>query len=100
MANNDYDEKRDFVRMNIDTQITYKIKGGDGQSYTGISENLSATGLSMDTSYQLSKGDEIELIMNPSGDKLPPFVAEGTVLRIEEKSTDKFHASISLTKTL
>ncbi len=99
MADHVYDEKRNFVRMNIETQITYKVKGSDGQSYTGTSENLSATGLSMDTSHELTAGDEIELIMNPNGDRLPPFVAEGVVLRVDRRDDNKFHASVSLTTT-
>jgi hypothetical protein len=99
MTDYDYDEKRDFLRMNIETQITFTIKGSDSQSHHGLCDNLSATGLSMITSYALEEGCKIELIMNPNGDRLPPFVAEGTVLRVEAKGSDKFHASISMTKT-
>ncbi len=101
MTNYDYDEKRNFVRMNIETQITYKVKDSDGQSHHGISNNLSATGLLMETDFKLSQDDEIELVMNPSGDRLPPFVAEGKVLRInsDENDTNKFHVSIKLMQT-
>jgi len=101
MTNYDYDEKRNFVRMNIETQITYKVKGSDDQTHHGISNNLSATGLSMETDFKLSQDDEIELVMNPSGDRLPPFIAEGKVLRInsDENDTNKFHASIALMQT-
>ena len=98
MIDYDYDEKRDFIRMNIETHITYTIKDSDRQSHDGLCDNLSATGLSMVTRYALEEGCKIELIMEPNGDKLPPLVAEGTVLRVEEKGSEKFHVSISLTK--
>lgn len=101
MTGHNYDEKRDFVRMNIETQITYTIKNSDGESHHGESGDLSATGLYMETDFALSEGDEIKIIMNPNGERLPPFVAEGTVLRVNTDESDdtKFHVSVSLTKT-
>tara|TARA_R110000772_G_scaffold22090_3_gene60037 strand:+ start:527 stop:835 length:309 start_codon:yes stop_codon:yes gene_type:complete len=101
MSNHDYDEQRNFARMSIETQITYKIKNSDGRSYHGVSGDLSATGLYMTTDLALKAGDKIDLVMNPNGDRLPPFVAEGTVLRttIAENDPNKFHVSIQLTKT-
>ena len=76
MSNHDYDEQRNFFRMSIETLITYKIKNSDGRSHNGISGDLSATGLYMSTDSALKEGDEIVLVMNPSGDRLPPFTAE------------------------
>lgn len=101
MSNHDYDEQRNFVRMSIETQITYKIKNSDGRSHHGISGDLSASGLYMSTDVALKEGQEIELVMNPSGDRLPPFVAEGTVIRttVDDKNANKFHVSVVLTKT-
>jgi len=101
MSNHVYDEQRNFFRMSIETQITYTIKNSDGRSHHGISSDLSATGIYMCTESALKEGDEIELVLNPSGDRLPPFVAEGRVLRttIAENDTNKFHVSIELTKT-
>lgn len=101
MSNHDYDEQRNFVRMSIETQITYKIKNADGRSHHGVSGDLSATGLYMSTNMALKEGEEIELVMNPNGDRLPPFVAEGKVLRttVDDKNADMFHISIELTKT-
>lgn len=101
MNSHDYDEQRNFVRMSIETLVTYKIKNSDGLSHHGISRDLSATGLYMATDFALKEGDKIELVMNPSGDRLPPFVAEGTVLRtnLAKNDVNKFHVSIQLTKT-
>jgi len=98
MSDHDYDEKRDFVRMNIETQITYTVKNSDGQTHHGKSGDLSATGLYMDTDFALSEGDEIDIIMNPNGDRLPPFIAEGKVLRVTNDD-NKFQVSVTLTKT-
>ncbi|NOQ93698.1 MAG: PilZ domain-containing protein [Methylophaga sp.] len=101
MVDHNYDEKRNFVRMNIETQITFTVKNSNGQSHQGKSGDLSATGLYMSTDFALSEGDEIDIIMNPNGERLPPFVAEGTVLRVtnDEDNGQLFHVSVTLSKT-
>ena len=101
MSGHDYDEKRDFLRMNIDTLITYTVKNSDGQSHQGNSGDLSATGLYMTTDFALSEGDAIDIIMSPNGDRLPPFTAEGKVIRItnDDDNDELFHVSVTLTKT-
>lgn len=101
MNDHDYDEQRDFVRMSIETRVTYKVKNSDGRSHHGISENLSATGLHMSTDFALKEGDVIDLVMKPNSDNFPPFVAEGTVLRTDLVKNDinPFHVAIKLTAT-
>jgi hypothetical protein len=97
MDGNYYEEKRDFVRMKVDTQIMFSMKG-DQNIYYGKSINLSATGLYMTTNHELSVGSHIELVMNPNGDSLPPFITEGEVLRCEVDTDDDtlFHISVIL----
>ena len=96
----EHEEKRHFVRMNIETQVTYSIKGED-TTHHGISGDLSATGLHMVTDYKPAENDIISIVMNPSGDRLPPFVAEGKVMRVvpDENNVNNFHVSVELTKT-
>jgi len=96
----EHEEKRDFVRMNIETQVTYSIKGEES-THHGISGDLSATGLHMITDYKPAENDIVSIVMNPSGDRLPPFVAEGKVIRVvpDENNANNFRVSIELTKT-
>lgn len=96
----EHEEKRDFVRMNIETQVTYSIQGEDS-THHGISGDLSATGLHMITDYKPAENDIVSIVMNPSGDRLPPFVAEGKVIRVDpdENNANNFRVSIELTKT-
>ena len=97
----EHEEKRHFVRMNIETQVTYSIKGENAISHHGTSGDLSATGLHMITDYAPTENDIISIVMNPSGDRLPPFVAEGKVMRVkaDENDANKFHVSVELTQT-
>ena len=97
----DYDEKRDFVRMNIQAEVTYTIKNSDGQSHHGISLDLSATGMYMTSDFAPAVDDELEIVMNPNGDRLPPFIATARVLRVtaDEKNATKFKMSVELIKS-
>ena len=93
-----YDEKRNFARMNIDTQVSYSIKGAaDDVPHHGTSHDLSATGLAMTTDYKLVVGDEIEITMNADDKRLPAFIANGNVLRVVDNDNKTFDISISLT---
>jgi len=62
--------------MSIKTQITYKVKDSDGQSHRSISRYMSATRLCMPTDFAFKEGDEIELVINPSDDRLPSPVLQ------------------------
>ena len=93
-----HEEKRNFLRMSIETQVTYTIKGEPNVSHHGISQNFSATGLYMITDFSPGVGNEIEFIMNPNGDRLPPFIAKGNVIYCEadENNIHQFHVKIEL----
>lgn len=97
----EHEEKRHFVRMSIEAQVTYTIKGAEEVTHHGISGDLSATGLYMVTDFAPAENDIISIVMNPSGDRLPPFVAEGKVMRVkpDEDHKGKFDVSVELTQT-
>lgn len=96
-----YDEKRQFVRMRIETLVHFTIHGQSEPVYYGTSHDLSATGLYMTTEVELEPDTEIEIIMNSEGKMLPPFVAHGVVKRCiaDEKTPNLNHISIELTET-
>ena len=83
MVDDNYDEKRSYTRMQIDTFVTFNLKNGNGQNHKGESRDLSASGLKMATDVDLAIGDEIQLTLNSSDARLPPLVAEGIVVRRE-----------------
>jgi len=92
-----FNEKRDFMRMRIDAQVTYRI---NNEIYYGQSRNLSASGLYMTTDQAMTAGDLIELMMKPSGDTLPLFSSKGQVVQCVPDHDDPeiFHVSIKLIK--
>ncbi len=86
-------EKRDYLRMNIETPVTYTVLGKSGVAHIGISQDFSATGLYMIGDFALASGDEIEFELNPSNQKLTPFIAKATVLSCspDKDNTNTFH---------
>jgi hypothetical protein len=89
MVAHNYDEKRTFIRMQVETLVTYTIDG-DATNHSGISLDLSATGLQMRSDYAPSEGAEIEVMMNTTSDRFPPFTAKGRVIRV---IPDDMHAN-------
>ena len=83
----DYAEKRDFIRMFINAPVDYKISG-EADWVTGTGINLSGGGLSFKTDQQLSKNDKVEIKLHPVTEVTPPLEAKVTVIRIDEEDGD------------
>lgn len=101
MVHEIYEDKRDFSRMRIDTSVSFTILGKGDKIYPATSQNLSATGIYMTTQATPELNDEIKLTILSNNDSFPPFEAVGKVVRciVDEKETDLFHVSVSLTET-
>lgn len=101
MSENQHDEKRQFVRMRIETIVHYTLLGQSDPVYYGTCHDLSATGLYMTAEQTIEVGTEIEVIMNSEGKILPPFVAHGVVKRCtaDDEDPNINHISIELTET-
>jgi c-di-GMP-binding flagellar brake protein YcgR len=82
MAGRSYVEKRDFPRMSIRAEISYRIEG-DGASYTGTSNNLSHSGIQFITERALTPGKSIEFRLVSFDGKVDPLEAKARVLRVE-----------------
>jgi c-di-GMP-binding flagellar brake protein YcgR len=85
MSGRSYVEKREYPRMSIKADITYKIDG-NGATYTGISNNLSHAGIQFITERALSPGKAIEFMLPSYDGKVDPLEAKVKVLRV--KPTD------------
>ncbi|PCJ49966.1 MAG: PilZ domain-containing protein [Gammaproteobacteria bacterium] len=84
----DYAEKRDFIRMFINAPVDYAIADtGDWQS--GIGKDLSGGGLSFSTEGTLSEGDKVDVKLQPITPVTPPLEAKVTVIRIDQNEDGK-----------
>ena len=75
-------EKRDYIRMNIETEVKCKVKG-TGESFTGKCINLSHTGLQFSTSKNIKEGIELEITLKgPADVSQPPLQGNLKINRV------------------
>ncbi len=78
-----YSEKRDFYRMQIDTDI--EIIDSNGQVFAGVCRDLSAAGMQIEVAERIALGTELRTTLHPTNDKFPPLETLCEVLRCEPK---------------
>lgn len=80
LANRDYQEKRSFIRMKVDTPISVTI--GDGATLTGTCHNLSGGGMLISVPEILPLGAELEVAVTSHHGHNPMLVASTKVIRV------------------
>ena len=81
-----YAEKRDFLRMPIDCDLSYSTPGSGGQRPANV-VNLSSKGILFTTSEKLEQGDRLELLLTPYNAETPPMQASVVVSRVIDNDT-------------
>lgn len=77
----DYSEKRDFHRMQMNSEI--EITDSSGAALPGICKDLSGTGMQVSVEKPFSEGDEIHTLLPSTNQQFPPFETLCRVLRCE-----------------
>jgi hypothetical protein len=86
-------EKRNYIRMNIETDVACKIRGTN-EEFNGLCKNLSHSGLQFTTSKHLKEGSELDVILKTSGGvPQPPLKAILAVKRVSKETEDKYIVS-------
>ncbi len=92
-----YNEKRDFIRMQINSAVTVRH---DGNEYQGICKDLSGAGMLLELESPLAVGDELEVLIPQEGDNHMPFHASATVSRVEAGENDSTILGLSIKEIL
>lgn len=95
MSMKDYSEKRDFYRMQVNSEI--HITDSQGSSFTALCKDLSGTGMQLYLSEALEEGAEIYTLMPSTSEQFPPFETISTVLRCTPDG-DGYLLGTSITK--
>ena len=77
-----YDEKRGFIRMPVDCEISLEDKAS-GKRFQASARNLSASGVSFRTDQPLQPGDRLEMHIEAHQALLSVLDASIEVLRVE-----------------
>jgi PilZ domain-containing protein len=96
----EYDEKRSYIRMDVDCDITYKLADSANKK-TGRCLSLSGAGLSFIAEDDLNPGIAMEVSVIPKNNVTPPMTAFIEVVRCtaqEEANSYEIAASIKSIK--
>ncbi len=77
----EYTEKREFIRMNADCNMTFRFVDSD-QQHIGKCINLSGAGIFFKTEKLISPGKAIEITFQPENNITQPLNAFVEVLRV------------------
>lgn len=75
-----YDEKRDFIRMNVDCDLTYCFAESDQENH-GRCTSLSGAGISFVASQSIALGKSLKINVIPKNALTPPMTAFIEVVR-------------------
>ena len=93
----EYSEKRDFIRMFINAPVSYCASGTD-EWQKGIGKDLSATGIAFVTNESYNEGDLIEIKLKPETTVTPPLEATVKVMRCEANEGGGYELSTIIEK--
>ncbi len=83
------DEKRAFMRMNIESEISFS-RSGSNQTYTGQSIDLSASGMRFTTQMPITVGETLAVLVNPGVSITPPLAVTLSVMRVIEDEDGQY----------
>ena len=77
----DYDEKRDYIRVNVESELYYKTDYDD-EEQLGQLQNLSGRGMMFIASHPISKESIIDIRIDPVTKITPSLNAQVRVVRV------------------
>lgn len=93
----DYEEKRDFIRMNLGSAATLRI---NGESFPATCVDLSSTGMRLRTRCKVAVDDQVEVEIGSQHSTLSGFKAIATVVRKEPDEGDVFELGLQVQQIL
>ncbi|WP_305908980.1 PilZ domain-containing protein [Methylomarinum sp. Ch1-1] len=91
----EYDEKRSYIRMDVDCDITYKLADSD-EVQTGRCTSISGAGLSFITESPFNEGAAMEVSVLPKKSVTPPMTAFIKVVRCTEMDVNNYEIAATI----
>ena len=88
MYSRTWDEKRDFIRMKVDTQITLSID--ENITVEGYCRDLSGTGMLIEVDREVDTGTTCQTTLPSNNEAFPSLDAKVKVLRCVQLSENKY----------
>ena len=84
----EYDEKRDFIRIDIDCKIAFKKTDSMDEELVGQILNLSGRGMMFISNVELEKNCILEINIKPGNTLTPALHANVKVVRVVKQRHD------------
>jgi len=85
-----YNEKRDFIRMKVDTEVTLTLNGSNEQ-VSAYCRDLSGTGMLIEVAEAVAEGTVCDTRLPSNNDAFPALDAKIKVLRCIPIEEEKYH---------
>jgi hypothetical protein len=89
MYSRNWDEKRDFIRMKVDTQITLAVDDSEIK-VEGFCRDLSGTGMLIEVNQEVNTGTTCSTTFPSNNEAFPSLDAKVKILRCIQLSDNKF----------
>jgi hypothetical protein len=92
----DYDDKRNFFRMMVNSTCELLVEDGSNRSLNAVCKDLSATGMSLETDEEIAANTAITVSIESSGGQIPALTAKVKVVRCTESSESVFIIGVEI----
>jgi c-di-GMP-binding flagellar brake protein YcgR len=96
-ADKEYGEKRDFIRMTLDTEALIHLDG-EASPLRGHCSDLSATGLSITTAKTVAPGTEVRVTIESPNAQFRSLDARARVLRCDARDDQSYLLGLEILK--
>jgi len=90
-----YDEKRSYIRMEIDCEVTYKLAGSD-ELHHGRCSSISGAGVSFMAERAFEPGKAMEINVIPKNTVTPSMTAFVEVIRSTQQDDGSYEIAASI----
>ena len=90
----DYDDKRNFFRMMVNSTCELLIDDGSNRTLNAVCKDLSATGMSLEVDEEIAADTLITVSIEASGSQIPALTARVKVVRCTPASDSLFIAGV------
>ncbi len=89
LRNRTWDEKRDFIRMQVDTEVTIVVEESK-QQFRGQCRNLSGTGMLLEVDSKIPEGQTCKTSLTSTNASFPGLDATIKVVRCTQLEDDLY----------
>ncbi len=89
MVDKQYSEKRDFIRMFVDAEVTFNLTGTK-DLFTGKARELSGKGVSFISAQCVNEGDVLNISVSARETSIAPLEITARVVRTEKLNPGEY----------